>query len=320
MIKFVLERLGQSLIVLFLVTVIAFGMINVVPGEPAAALYGGQLDKLTPQEITRINENLGLNKPVTERYVLWLESMLQGEMGVSYSEGRSVNEIIAARLPNTLLLFFWGMSLTVVLSIALGLKAGLNRNTLWDRGLTAFTIVINCIPSFLVAIFCIFVFSVYLHWLPSAGSSSLFTGGGAFDRIKFLILPLVVIISSHVGSFARFIQERVKEEEQSYYVMVAKANHVNPKVINRGILKNALVPCINYIGSHIPSFFAGFVVIETVFAYVGMGSLIVKAISLKDYPVLMGSIFVIGIVVVIGMFCVDMIAMVLNPRLWKEVS
>ena len=319
MIKFTLGRLAQSIVVLFLVTIIAFGMINAAPGEPAAALYGGQLDRLTQEEVDRTNENLGLNKPVAERYVIWLGDMIHGEMGVSYSEGRSVNEMISARLPNTLLLFFCGMTLTVLFSVLLGLKAGLNRGTLWDRGLTAFSLVINCIPSFLVALFCIFIFSVNLHWLPSAGSSTLMFGGGILDRLKYLILPVVVIICSHVGSFARFIQERIKEEEFGYYVMVAKANHVSQKEINGGILKNALVPCINYIGSHIPSFFSGFVVVETVFAYTGMGSMLVKAISLKDYPVLMGSIFVIGIVVVIGMFCVDMIAMALNPRMRKEV-
>ncbi|MDO4288144.1 MAG: ABC transporter permease [Eubacterium sp.] len=319
MIRFVLERLAQSVIVLFLVTIVAFGMINAAPGEPAAALYGGQLDRLTQQEVDRINENLGLNRPVAQRYAIWLGDMLHGEMGVSYSEGRSVNAMIADRLPNTLVLFFLGMTTTVLLAVLLGMAAGLRQGSLLDRGLTAFSLVINCIPSFLVALFCIFVFSVHLHWLPSAGTSTLMSGGGFADRLKYLVLPVAVIICSHVGSFARFIQERIKEESGSYYVMVAKANRVAQRKIDGGILKNALVPCINYIGSHVPSFFSGFVVIETVFAYTGMGSMLVKAIALKDYPVLMGSILVIGVVVVIGMFCVDMIAMILNPRMRREV-
>lgn len=319
MVKFIVERVVQSVVVLFLVSIIAFGMINAAPGEPAAALYGGQLERLTQSEIDRINENLGLDKPVTERYVLWLKGMLHGEMGVSYSEGRSVNDMIAARLPNTLRLFFWGISLTVFFSVLLGQKAGFSPGSLWDRGLTSMSLVINCIPSFLVALFCIFVFSVNLHWLPSAGSSTLLSGGGFFDRAKYLVLPVVVIICSHVGSFARFIQERIREESDSYYVMVARANGVNPKEIRLGILKNAMLPCINYIGAHIPSFFSGFVVVETVFAYTGMGSMLVRAISLKDYPVLMGSIFTIGVVVVIGIFVVDMIAMVLNPKMRRAV-
>ena len=169
MVKFIVERVVQSVVVLFLVSIIAFGMINAAPGEPAAALYGGQLERLTQSEIDRINENLGLDKPVTERYVLWLKGMLHGEMGVSYSEGRSVNDMIAARLPNTLRLFFWGISLTVFFSVLLGQKAGFSPGSLWDRGLTSMSLVINCIPSFLVALFCIFVFSVNLHWLLQPG-------------------------------------------------------------------------------------------------------------------------------------------------------
>ena len=319
MIKYILERLLQSIVVIFFVTVIAFAMINVAPGEPAAALYGGQMDRLTDEEIERVNENLGLNQPMAERYVHWLGDMLHGEMGVSYSEGREVSTMIASRLPNTLMLFFLGMIFTTLLSIILGYQAGFHPGTFWDRGLTTVSIVLNCIPSFLVALFCIFIFSVTLHWLPSAGSSTLFLGGGVLDRAKYLILPVVVIICSHMGSFGRFIQERIKEEKEGYYVMVQKANHMDPKVIRHGILKNAMVPCINYIGAHIPSFFSGFVVIETVFSYSGIGSMLVKAISVKDYPVLMESILVIGIVVVVGMFVVDMISMALNPRMRKEV-
>ena len=319
MLKFIFSRAVQSVVVLFLVSIIAFVMINAAPGEPAAALYGGEMDRLTQSEIDRINENLGLNKPVAERYMLWLKGMLKGEMGISYSEGRDVGEMIGDRLPNTLLLFFFGMTLTVTFAVLLGRKAGLNPGTLWDRGLTAFSLVINCIPSFLVALCCIFIFSVNLHWLPSAGTSTLFEGGGLLDRGKYLILPVFVIICSHVGSFARFIQERVKEEAAGYYVMAARANGVAPKEINRGILKNAMVPCINYIGSHIPAFFSGFVVVETVFAYTGMGSMLVKAISLKDYPVLMGTILTIGAVVVIGIFAIDMIAMILNPKMRRGV-
>lgn len=240
-------------------------------------------------------------------------------MGVSYAEGRNVSEMIAERLPNTMTLFLTALVLTVALSVFLGILAGKWPGSRLDRGLAIFSITLNGIPNFLVAIALVFLFSVTLHLLPSAGAGPLISTGNPLERIPYLILPVITIMLSHVGSFARFIQEKMKEEKQSYYVMVARANRVDAGFLERGILKNALVPFLNYAGSHIPAFFSGFVVIETTFAYPGMGKLIVDAIPIKDYPVLMGGIFVTGIVVVMSMLAVDLIALVLNPQLRKEV-
>lgn len=130
---------------------------------------------------------------------------------------------------------------------------------------------------------------------------------------------MITIILSHVGSFSRFIQEGMKTELKSYYVNVALANHASKSDIYRGAMKNALVPFVNYAGTHVPSFFSGFVVVETVFAYPGIGNMIVGAIPVKDYPVLMGGILITGVVVIVSMLAVDMIDLALNPRLRKSV-
>lgn len=319
MLKFIIKRILQSAIVLFIMSIFAFALINAAPGDPAAAIYGGQMDKLTQTEKDRINLNLGLNKPVTSRYISWLSEILNGNMGNSYANGESVNDIIAERLPNTLLLFAVSFLLTVVLSIALGLWAGLHPNTAIDRGITITSITVNGIPSVLVAIALIYVFSVKLPWLPSSGATSNFTTG-AGDRLQHLILPVITIVFSHLGSFSRFIQEGIKDEQSSYYVTVQKANHVSQHNINCGVMKNALVPFVNYAGIHVPAFFSGFVVVETVFSYSGIGNMIVGAIPIKDYPVLMGGILITGIVVIVSMLAVDIIDLVLNPKLRKDVA
>jgi len=305
--------------VLFIMSIFAYALINVAPGDPAAAIYGGQMDKLTQAERERINTNLGLDKPLVTRYLNWLSEMSNGRMGNSYANGKSVNRIIAERLPNTLLLFTVSFLLTVLLSMVVGLWAGLHPNTATDRGITITSIIVNGIPSVLVAIALIYFFSVKLSWLPSSGASSVFTEG-AGDRIRHLVLPVITIILSHVGAFSRFIQEGMKDEMGSYFVTVAKANHVSQADINRGVMKNALVPFINYAGTHVPSFFSGFVVIETVFSYPGLGNMIVGAIPVKDYPVLMGGILITGIVVVISMLTVDIVELVLNPKLRKAAA
>ena len=317
MVKYILKRILQSVLVLFILSIFAFALINAAPGEPAAAIYGGQLDKLTQTEKARINENLGLNKPVVTRYGYWLKQVSKGELGYSYRTGRSVNEMIRNRMPNTLRLFLVSFNLTAFLAIIIGLFAGMHPDTGIDRGITVVSIVTNGIPSVLVAILLVFIFSAKLGWLPSSGCESLFdTGAG---RGKYMILPVITIILSHVGAFSRFIQEGLKDELGSYYVTVAKANQVSPSKLKWGAMKNALVPFVNYAGTHIPSFFSGFVVIEVVFSYPGLGNMIYSAIPVKDYPLLMGGILVTGVVVVISMLMIDLIDLALNPRLRKAV-
>lgn len=207
-------------------------------------------------------------------------------------------------------LFLSSFLLTVVLSIVVGLFAGLHPDSVIDRVITIISITLNGIPSVLVGIILILLFSVVLGWLPSSGVTSMFSDT-LWDRMIHLILPTVTVMFSHIGSFSRFIQEGMKEELDSYYVYVARANHMSKWDIYRGAMKNALVPFVNYVGTHVPSFFSGFVVIETVFAYPGLGNMIVNAIPVKDYPVLMGGILVTGVVVIVSMLIVDLIDLAL---------
>lgn len=317
--KYIVKRILQSVIVLLIMSVFAFALINAAPGDPAAAIYGGQMDQLTPAERERINTNLGLDQPLVVRYGSWLWEVATGHLGYSYASGQSVNAILAQRMPNTLLLFAASFLITVVLALALGLWAGLHPGSRLDRGITVASIVVNGIPSVLVAIGLIYLFSVQLGLLPSTGTTSLFTGGTG-DRLRHLVLPVVTIVLSHVGSFARFVQEGMKEELSSYYVTVARANRVAKRYIYWGAMKNALVPFVNYVGTHVPSFFSGFVVVETVFAYPGLGNMIVGAVPVKDYPVLMGGIIITGLVVILSMLAVDLIDLALNPKLRKSVT
>ena len=290
--RYVLKRLIQSIVVMFIMSICSFALINAAPGEPAAAIYGGQMDKLTQAEKDRINENLGLNQPVVIRYGNWLAEVSHGNFGYSYANGQNVSKMIRERMPNTMTLFLSSFILTVALSIAVGLFAGLHPESMIDRVITIISITLNGIPSVLVGIILILLFSVVLGWLPSSGVTSMFSDT-LWDRMIHLILPTVTVMFSHIGSFSRFIQEGMKEELESYYV---------------------------YVGTHVPSFFSGFVVIETVFAYPGLGNMIVNAIPVKDYPVLMGGILVTGVVVIVSMLIVDLIDLALNPKLRKAVA
>lgn len=235
-------------------SIISFLIINAAPGDPAVAIYGGKADRLTNSERARIVKNYGLDRPVMDRYIKWSGQMIKGDMGISYIEGRSVSEILKEKIPNTMVLFINSILLISLISMILGLKAGFNEGSIWDKLLSTLSIVFYSIPPFWLALIFILVFSVYTGWLPSSGNMSIGGEGSVLDVLKHAILPIAVIVITHIGAYSRFIQEKVKEEDKSYYAMVARANGVLEKKIRKGITKNAVVPFINYLGITIPTF------------------------------------------------------------------
>jgi peptide/nickel transport system permease protein len=317
--RFIMQRIYQCIIVLVFISAISFTVINLAPGDPALALYGGEAQQLTPAERAKINHNFGMDRPIWERYFRWFFQVVHGNLGVSYREGRRVTTILKERIPNTLILFSASMLLIIITAITLGLKGGLSPGSGWDRGLSAASVIFTSIPAFWFGILCVMFFSVYLQILPSSGIESLRDGGGYFDRLKHLILPALVMASTHAGLYARFIQEEVKEEINSYYVLIAKANGLAGKYLRQGILKNALIPFINYLGVTIPGFFGGSIIIESLFSWPGLGQINVKATMTRDYPLLMGSILLSGILVVICILLADIALLILNPKLRRQV-
>jgi peptide/nickel transport system permease protein len=315
-----MKRLLQGVMVLALVSIISFAVINAAPGDPALALFGNDAQRLAPSERARINHIYGVDEPVMVRYFKWANQMLHGDMGVSYREGRKVVQILGERLPNTILLFSCSILLIVAFSIALGVRGGLCEGSIWDRGLSAFSIVFSSIPAFWFGILCILLFSVNLGVLPSSGTQSLREGGGMADRLRHLVLPVLVMVTTHVGLYARFIQEKIKDESKSYYVRVARANGLKEGFLVKGILKNALIPYVNYLGITIPGFFGGSIVIESLFSWSGLGQLSVKAAVTRDYPLLMGALMVTGIIVVVSILITDIASMALNPGLRRDGS
>lgn len=318
--RFVVKRIFQGLLVIFFLSILSFAIINAAPGDPAAALYGPLADRLTTEERTRINKNYGVDRPVTERYVKWAKSTLKGDLGISYLEGRKVTDILKERIPNTLILFLNSITLILVLSLILGLKAGFNEGSFWDKFVSSLSVIFYSIPSFWLALLFIIFFSVQLGIFPSSGIRSVDGDGNIADIAKHLVMPVSVMVIAHVGAYARFVQEKVKEESNSYYVTACRSNGMGERKIMKGIVKNALVPFINYLGITIPGFFGGSVMIETVFSWPGLGMISVKAANSSDYPLLMGTIFITGVMVVISIIITDILELSINPSLRKQVA
>ena len=159
---------------------------------------------------------------------------------------------------------------------------------MWDKGLSTVSIATSSIPAFWLGILFISFFAVKLGVLPSSGTGDIGGEGGFWDKLRYLIMPATVIILTHVGIYARFLQESIKVESRNYYVTVARANGVAEREIRKGILRNASIPYLNYIGMTIPSFFGGSIIVESLFSWAGLGQLTVKAVVTKDFPLLDG--------------------------------
>ena len=311
------KRMMLGILVLFIVSFLSFFILHAGLGSSASAYYGGNAQMLTAVEKERISETFALDQPLIIQYGGWLKETLAGNLGMSANDGRPVATILRERLPNTLLLFGVSMSFIITGSIWLGMAAGMKPGSLLDKGLSAFSIASSSIPAFWLGILFIYIFAVTLGVLPSSGTRSLSGDGGFVDKMKHLIMPASVVVLTHVGLYARFLQESVKSEIGSYYVMAARSNGVEEREIIRGVLRNAFIPYLNYLGITIPSFFGGSVIVEALFSWAGLGQLLVKSVMVKDYPLLMGGIMLTGLIVVISLFVIDVLMYMLDPKLRK---
>ncbi|SMB89665.1 peptide/nickel transport system permease protein [Desulfonispora thiosulfatigenes DSM 11270] len=327
MINYLINRLIQSTIVLFIISIMAFTLIHVAPGDPVDALYGPiAIQKMRTEDKERIRANMGLDKPIPIQYAKWAKGVLKGDWGNSYISGRPVSKSIMERLPATMLLAGSASLIILIISILLGIYTGLHRNSVGDHIATIISLVLVSTPGFWLSLMLILIFSVFLKWLPSAGMTTIGSSFSLGDILKHLILPAVVLAFSHIGYYIRFIRASVWEQMKMDYVLALKARGVKEKtIIYKHVLKNSLLPFVNYLGATIPIMLSGAVVIEQVFAWPGLGQLSVNAAIQKDYSLLMGTILFTGFLVVIGNLCADIISMLLDPRiaagqLGKEVK
>lgn len=316
-VKWIGKRMMMGAIVLLIVSFLSFFIMHAAPGSSAAAFYGGNAQTLTAEEKERISQAFALDRPIVEQYGAWLKETLRGNLGYSSKEGRPVTTILRERLPNTLLLVSVSLLFIVISSIGLGTIAGMKPGSLIAKGLSTFGIAAASIPAFWIGLLFISFFSVKLGFFPTSGTMDVGGAGGLLDRLHHLVLPASVIIITHVGIYARFLQESIKVESRSYYVIVARANGVKSSRLRKQIVSNALTPYLNYLAMTIPSFFGGSIIVESLFSWAGIGQLMVKSVEVKDFPLLMGGVLLTGTLVVISLFIVDLIIYTLNPKLRK---
>lgn len=319
MLLYVLRRLLQTIPLLLVISALIFTLLYLMPGDPLYRMLEG-VPNLRPEDYDRLRKLYGFDDPVYVQYGKWLWQLLQLNPGYSREYGQPVFDIIMPALKNTLVLTIAAVVLGKLIAIALGIFSAVRQYSIGDYLLTATTFVAYSVPAFWLGLMLIILFSVKLGWLPTSGivNSELEPGSWAatVDWLKHLMLPVAVLAISEIIQVQRFMRSSLLEVLRQDYLTTARAKGLSERaVIGRHALKNALIPVVTIIAVTMPRVVGGSTVVETVFAYPGMGRLLYTSIMGNDYVVAMTVVMIIAATVVFFNLLADVIYGWLDPRI-----
>jgi peptide/nickel transport system permease protein len=304
---FIIRRLIQSLIVVLVMSLVVFVGVHVV-GDPVHILIS---DDMTQEDIERFIQRLGLDRPLYEQYLHFLANAARGDLGNSFVYGEPALKLILQRMPATLELAFAAFLLAIVFGIPLGMYAGLKPDSIGSRAIMGGSIPGFSLPTFWVGLMLIMVFAVILGWLPSTGRGDFLT----WDGIRHLILPAVNLALFKMALVTRLARAGTREAALQDYVKFARAKGLSPaRVVLVHVLKNILVPVVTVLGLELGGLIAFSVVTETVFAWPGMGKLLIDSIQRLDRPVIVAYLVITVLMFVVINLVVDILYSMLDPR------
>lgn len=323
MLAFIIRRLGQSILVLLVTGLVAFSMFTFV-GDPIDNMLG---QERTAEDIARLRERLGLDQPFVVQYFKFLQEAAQGNFGVSYRQGRPVTEILLERAPATLELAFVSGVLAIVFGIALGVFTAIRRDGVLASVIMSGSLIGVSLPTFLIGILLIYVFSVELGWLPSFGRGTVVDLGGwttgflTTSGLKALILPSITLGLYQMTLIMRLVRSEMLEVLRQDYIRFARARGLRERAVNfRHALKNTMVPVITVIGLQLGAIIAFAIITETVFQWPGVGLLFINAIQFVDIPVMAAYLMLISVMFVGINLLVDILYFFIDPRLRADRS
>ena len=323
MLAFFIRRIGQSVLVLLVVGLVAFSMFTFV-GDPIDNMLG---QERTAEDIDRLRTQLGLDQPFPVQYFKFLQEAVQGNFGVSYRQGRPVADILLERAPATLELAAVSGVLAIVFGIALGVFTAIRRNGALANFIMSASLIGVSLPTFLIGILLIYVFSVELGWLPSFGRGEVVQVGGwrtgllTESGLKALILPSITLGLYQMTLIMRLVRSEMLEVLRQDYIRFARARGLKDRAVNfRHALKNTMVPVITVIGLQLGAIIAFAIITETVFQWPGVGLLFINAIQFVDIPVMAAYLMLISVMFVGINFLVDILYFFIDPRLRADRS
>jgi peptide/nickel transport system permease protein len=310
---FIVSRLLQALPVMLVVALISFAMFAYV-GDPVAIMLGQDFTEAQREALVR---DLGLDQPFFVQFARFAGNAAQGEFGLSYRLSRPVAELIAERAPATLELALCAAAMSLLVGVPMGVFTGLYRRSWLSRFFLTFSLIGVSLPTFLIGILLILVFSVWLGWLPAGGRQTVSLTGetSLWDRIQHLILPVAVLSFGPIAFFSRIMRTETLEVIHTDYVRTARAKGLSSnQVWFVHALRNALIPLMTVMGPAIVGVLAGAVVTETIFAWPGMGRLTINAVFQQDYPLVLGAGMFFAVLTIIGYLLSDIFYALVDPR------
>lgn len=309
--RYLLLRIMQIVLVMIGVTILCFVMLKITPGDPATAILGIQA---SPEEVERVRRSLGLDRPWPVQLGIWAGNALRGDLGASYINKKPVSELILTRLPITLELTFFSMLLATLIAIPAGVISAMRRYSWLDYLITSFSLFGVSMPSFWFGILLILVFSLWLGWLPASGYVP--WSQGIWPHLRSLILPGAALGLFLTGALARFSRASLIETLVQDYIRTARAKGLSQRQVVVGhALRNALIPTVTVLGIQFGALLGGAVIIETVFAFPGVGTMLLTAVNQRDYPVVMGVTLFVALLYTLSNLLVDLAYARLNPRI-----
>ena len=312
MLAYIIRRVAYLVPVLFVLTVVVFTFVEMLPGNIIDTLVGTEGNN-DPEVRKILEKEYGLDQPVYVRYAKWLLRAVQGDFGMSLVTRRPVSVELLSGIPATVYLAVVGISLSMLIAVPLGTIAAVKRNTAIDYTAQVTSLIGISIPEFWFAILCVLFFSLYLGWLPSSGFANPFEDPWA--SLKFLILPAAAVGFRQAAYTTRLTRSSMLDELNKEYVDTARSVGLSErKVIFKYTLRNAMIPTITISGLQLANLLGGTVVLESIFAWPGIGRAIFEAILQRDYPLVQAGVLVLGCIVVIMNLLVDLTYRLLNPR------
>ncbi|WP_080146994.1 ABC transporter permease [Marinilactibacillus piezotolerans] len=311
--KYIAKRLITAIPVLFMISIGAFLMVNLTPGNPAE-LY--VTPDATAEQIAATERALGLDQPLPIQYISWLGRALTLDFGNSFSTRYAVLPIVVSRLVPTVILMGSTLLFSYIVAIPLGIISARKQGTWIDNLLTGGSFVGVSIPNFFLGLGLIYIFAVQLGWFPTGGMIELGSSGGFFEVVHHLVLPVFVLSAFYIANMARYMRSTMIQVYGENYMRTATAKGLAEKtILSKHGLRNALIPVITVIGTDLPRLVGGAIVTEQIFQWPGLGRLTITAIQQRDYPILMAVTILSAVVVLAANLLVDIMYAVVDPRI-----
>lgn len=319
MIKDLFGKLLQFILAIFFLSFIVFFIARLSPGDPLASYYGEGVDRISTQERKIATNKLGLDKPIFTQYIKWVSNASKGEFGISFKYKQDVIEVINGLYMNTVILSGGAYILTFILALLLGLVCAFNEGKLIDRLICKLGIITNSVPSFWISLILILIFSINLKLLPTSGAYSIGKENSFIDRILHLVLPMTVIIISHLWYYAYLVRNKLIEEKKQEYVLLCKAKGLSGKqIMYKHCLRNVIPSYINLMSVSVPHIIGGTYIVEKVFSYPGLGTLCFESAKYHDYNMLLVLSLITGTLVLFSSAIAQIISNNIDPRIKHE--